>query len=86
MTDALREKGIRYKWGHPFRLQCIWQNEMQSIRMLDDVQAITDLPLQVGDPMSHGPTQDEQSCAEEGRHEARSRRHEANKPMALKSK
>ncbi|KAJ1126970.1 hypothetical protein NDU88_005376 [Pleurodeles waltl] len=38
VTELLREEGIRYKWGHPFRLHFTWQNDLRSIRTLEEAQ------------------------------------------------
>ncbi|KAJ1129926.1 hypothetical protein NDU88_008286 [Pleurodeles waltl] len=49
VMDSLRERGIRYKWGHPFHLQFIWQNETHNICTLEDAQGLSRMPLHVGD-------------------------------------
>ncbi|KAJ1201390.1 hypothetical protein NDU88_005201 [Pleurodeles waltl] len=49
VTDILREEGIRYKWGHPFRLLFKWQNEPRSIRNLEEVQRLDGMPQNLED-------------------------------------
>ncbi|KAJ1125455.1 hypothetical protein NDU88_003887 [Pleurodeles waltl] len=44
VTDLLREEGIRYKWGHPFRLLFICQNELRSIRTFEEAQRLDGVP------------------------------------------
>ncbi|KAJ1157506.1 hypothetical protein NDU88_010217 [Pleurodeles waltl] len=49
VMDFLRESGIRYKWGHPFCLHFVWQNETHSIRTLEEAQALEGMPSCPGD-------------------------------------
>ncbi|KAJ1145073.1 hypothetical protein NDU88_011365 [Pleurodeles waltl] len=49
VTDFLREEGIRYKWGHPFRLLFTWQNELHSNRTLEEAQRLERMPQNLED-------------------------------------
>ncbi|KAJ1216024.1 hypothetical protein NDU88_003630 [Pleurodeles waltl] len=49
VTDLLREEGIRYKWGHPFRLLFTWQNELRRIRTLEEAQRLEGMPQNLED-------------------------------------
>ncbi|KAJ1084168.1 hypothetical protein NDU88_004320 [Pleurodeles waltl] len=40
VTDFRRENNIRYKWGHPSRLQFVWQNETRAVRTVEEAQAL----------------------------------------------
>lgn len=45
-TMFLRDKGIRYRWGHPFRLSFVCNKEVHSIRSLKAEQEILGLDLE----------------------------------------
>ncbi|KAJ1082126.1 hypothetical protein NDU88_002296 [Pleurodeles waltl] len=49
VTELLRKEDIRYKWGHLFRLHFTWQNELRSIRTLEEAQGLDGMPLNLGD-------------------------------------
>ncbi|KAJ1106601.1 hypothetical protein NDU88_004002 [Pleurodeles waltl] len=57
VTDLLREKGIRYKWGQPFRLHFTWQNETHSIHTLEEAQGLDGLPPHLGDQAQQSASQ-----------------------------
>ncbi|KAJ1205826.1 hypothetical protein NDU88_001252 [Pleurodeles waltl] len=84
-TDVLREKRIRYKWGHSFRLQYVLQNETRSVRTLAEAQAIPDLQL-MGDSASQESVQNQHPRAEGGRREAKTRTYKSTKPTNCRVK
>ncbi|KAJ1174535.1 hypothetical protein NDU88_006356 [Pleurodeles waltl] len=45
----LREKSLRTKWGHHFRLYFVWQNETHSISTLEEAQRLAGMPPHLGD-------------------------------------
>ncbi|KAJ1140797.1 hypothetical protein NDU88_007135 [Pleurodeles waltl] len=59
VTDFLREKGIRYKWGQPFRLHFVWQNETRSICTLEEAQGLKGMPPSLGDQPQQSVTQEQ---------------------------
>ncbi|KAJ1200429.1 hypothetical protein NDU88_004253 [Pleurodeles waltl] len=44
VTDFLRDNNIRYKWGNPFHLQFVWQNETCAVRTIEEAQALEGMP------------------------------------------
>ncbi|KAJ1192832.1 hypothetical protein NDU88_002138 [Pleurodeles waltl] len=59
VTDFLREKGIRYKWGHPFHLHFVWQNETRSIRTLEEAQSLDGMPPHPGEQAQQSASQEQ---------------------------
>ncbi|KAJ1117227.1 hypothetical protein NDU88_005427 [Pleurodeles waltl] len=50
----LQERGIRYKWCHPFSLQFVWQNETRSTRTLEEAESVPDMDLGQSEPPPGG--------------------------------
>ncbi|KAJ1081905.1 hypothetical protein NDU88_002077 [Pleurodeles waltl] len=67
VTDLLREEGIRYKWGHPFRLLFTWQNELCSIRNLEEAQRMEGLPQNLEDQAEKAAPPAQQSGSDKDR-------------------
>ena len=44
MTEFLRDKNVRYRWGFPFRLICTWDGEEHVIRNVEEGRSVLVLP------------------------------------------
>ncbi|KAJ1106332.1 hypothetical protein NDU88_003733 [Pleurodeles waltl] len=64
ITSMLQEKGICYKWDHPFRLQFVWQNEMRIVRTQKEADSVPDMSMEQGRPSSGDLDQAPQAEAE----------------------
>ncbi|KAJ1091593.1 hypothetical protein NDU88_004712 [Pleurodeles waltl] len=85
ITNFLHERDIRYKWGHPFRLQFVWLNEKLSIRTMEEAQALERMPPGLRDWPRQLPSQERPSQGDRGRLKHRHRRNKSHKPMMAES-
>ncbi|KAJ1114206.1 hypothetical protein NDU88_002445 [Pleurodeles waltl] len=85
VTDFLRDNGIKCKWGHPFRLQFIWQNETCIVRTMVEAQALEGMLLRFGDGPSSPGAREGCPWAGTGQPKHRTRCFKQAKPSTAKS-
>ncbi|KAJ1122125.1 hypothetical protein NDU88_000629 [Pleurodeles waltl] len=84
VTDLLREKGI--KWGHPFRLHFPWQNELLSIRTLEEAQRLEGMPQNLGDRAQKAAPPVQQLGSDKEHPKTNNRRCKTHKPSTVERK
>ncbi|KAJ1090836.1 hypothetical protein NDU88_003964 [Pleurodeles waltl] len=85
LTDFLRENNIRYKWGHPFRLQFVWQNETRAAHTIEEAQALEGMPPRLREMVPPPNDQEQRPRTDEGRLKTQPRRTKQHKPSTAES-
>ncbi|KAJ1138472.1 hypothetical protein NDU88_004855 [Pleurodeles waltl] len=71
---------IRYKWGHPFRLRYVWQNETRTIRTLEEAESLPDIDLGQSEPPPVGSDETSQAAPGSRSRSARQWKRKPQKP------
>ncbi|KAJ1158870.1 hypothetical protein NDU88_011543 [Pleurodeles waltl] len=85
VMDFIREKCIRYKWGHPFHFHLIWQNETHSIRTLEEAQGLDGMPPHPRDKTQQPASQVQPPRVDKRRSKTHTRLNKSHKPTLVEN-
>ncbi|KAJ1100496.1 hypothetical protein NDU88_005581 [Pleurodeles waltl] len=83
VTDLLREEGIKYQLGHPFRLLFTWHNELCSIRTLEEAQRLEWMSQNLEERAQNAAPPAQQQGSDKGQPKTASRRRTTYKPSTV---
>ncbi|KAJ1157405.1 hypothetical protein NDU88_010118 [Pleurodeles waltl] len=83
VTEILREEGIKYQWGHPFRLLFTWHSKLRSIRTLEEAQRLEGMPQNLEERAQMAAPPARQQSPGQDRLKPNNRRRTTHKPSMV---